>query len=387
MNSININNFKNLGSNPFRIREKRDLQNYYNKRWGKNTLPTPSDESILKTTQTNKPIQKTIENEFSKRKSLTQSDLRDECSSIESSSSDVGIFELELELDDHDAKFDYKRDRDNELEPLYQNRECEVSNSQQDEIVCLLTQGHDSHNINSALSNLEDYNLRSELRIEPSSTESISSDDGTFPFELDDHDAKFDYKRDRDNELVSLYQNRECEVNNSQQDENKSPDNVMAIVDIEGEYPLATIGSSNKNQSPVNEISSARLCTSPPIIIDQTALAHPRFNFEAFDIKLREEVHNLRLSPGSKMMINTTIGEIRKHAYLAEPVIYDYMNGKATIYDVASFILNILGTKEAFIKKINEIESKSRRYSRTTIENTEKLVQAIENSKKYLELT
>ena len=45
---------------------------------------------------------------------------------------------------------------------------------------------------------------QSELRIEPSSTGSISSDDDIFPFELDDHDAKFDYKRDRDNELVTL---------------------------------------------------------------------------------------------------------------------------------------------------------------------------------------
>ena len=98
----------------------------------------------------------------------------------------------------------------------------------------------------------------------------------------------------------------------------------MAIDDIEGEYPLATIGSSNKNQSPVNEISSARLCTSPPIIIDQTALAQPRFNFEAFNIKLREEVHNLRLSPGSKNDDKFTIGEIRQHAYRAEPVVYDY---------------------------------------------------------------
>lgn len=210
----------------------------------------------------------------------------------------------------------------------------------------------------------------------------------------------FNFEPDGEPELVQLNQNAKENVSNSQQDdnvyrlkvapphhENKSPDSVIGIYDNEDPLPLATIGRSNKNQSPVNDITSARSCASPPIIIDQTALAQPQFSFDGFDIKLRKEVDNLRLSPGSKMFINTTIGEIREHAYRAEPVVHDYVNGEATIYDVASFILNILGTKEAFTKKINEIESKSRRYSRPTIENTEKLVQAIENSKKYLELT
>ena len=272
MNSINFNNFKNLGSNPFRIREKRDLQDYYNKRWGKNTLSTPSNVSILKTTQTNKAIQEAIGNEFSKRKSLTQSELRIEPSSTGSISLDDGIFEI----DDIDAKFDYKRDRDNELVTLYQNRECEVSNSQQDEIVCLRKQGHDSHNINSAMSNLDECNFR-----------------------------------------------KAAHPNN----ENKSPDNVMAIVDIEFEYPLATIGRSRKKQSPVNDITSARPCASPPIIIDQTALRQP--NSEPIQIKKRAKsmddnisdfIDNLNLSIGSKMHLQRLVSEFQKK----EPVKWEF---------------------------------------------------------------
>ena len=294
-----------------RIRPKSAMGFYGKLRW--------SNDSSL-TAEQLKTLKETIGNKFSKRGLLTRSELRNETPPISSSSSDENIFELDLD------------DSDDELVTVYQNRERKVSNSQQDENVCLLNQGHDIHNINSALSNLEDYNFR---KVGPP------------------------------------------------HNKNNSPENIMDIDDIEGDYPLATIGSSRKKQSPVNNITSARSCASPPIIIDQTELTQQQFSVDDFDIKLRDEVDNLRLTPGSKMIINTTIGEIREHAYRVEPVVYEYMNGNATIYDVVNFILNTLGIKKEFISKIECIESKNKFKTNFTIESRPFRIQVLRDLKNF----